>query len=317
MKRMFNVELKKIIMKKILLSFSLFLSFFAVKAQSVVEIPAGVIEAGYGTVSTLPYDDAALQSDWSASANQPEGWSAVSVLNLLDVDDPSKLPLPCEYPSKWAYSSELGATAISDNRIAAHVLMLPYVEVPENVNALGFSFEAMIDGKDGASITYCATEGVDNRFNGTVFLQEMMAAVFDPTHNATIATGGKEFHPFDFTIENKGGKGLNIVLVAISMTESPEDVTYAIRNVKVYDKYSSIITENVTDMNVYGRDGQVVMENIPEGAKYRLISMQSGIEYGSGIINSSSEVINVSVKGFYAVVVENGDDVKSFKINIR
>lgn len=308
-------------MKKILLSFSLILlSFLIVNAEDVpvVEIPAGVIDAGYGTISTLPYDDAALQSDWSASANQPEGWSAVSVLNLLDVEDPSKLPLPCEYPSKWAYSSELGATAISDNCIAAHVLMLPYVEVPEGVNALGFSFDAMIDGVDGASITYCATEGTDNRFNGDVFLQEMMSAVFDPTHNATIATGGKDFHPFNFTINDKGGKGLNIVLVAISLTESAENVTYAIRNVKVYDANSSSITaENGAEMNVYGRNGQAVIENAPEGAKYRLINMQSGIEYGSGIINSSAETINVSVKGFYAVVVENGNDVESFKIDIR
>lgn len=305
-------------MKKFLRTITSLTLFAAVAAPLFAEEqpPVVVIEPmPYSTVQ-LPYTDEALSTNWTGS-DQPEGWNAISVLNLTDVADPDKLPLPCEYPSNWKYSADLQTTAISDNRIAAHVLMLPYIEVPSDVENVTLSFEAMIDGKNNGSITYCATEGEDIRFNGDAFLTQMLSAVMDPAYNAVIPTGGKDFHKFDFTLTGKQGKGLNIVLVAVNMVPTAENVTYAIRNVKVFDANTSVSSSEQDNINVYDRGGDIVVENAPEGATLRIISLQSGIQYEPKIVASASETMQVPASGVYAVVVENGDDVKSFKVSIQ
>ena len=272
-----------------------------------------------GNDGQFPFNGQILTTNWSATASEPTDWIALSVLNLLDLEN---LPLPVEYPSKWKYEAALNATAIVDKGVAAHVLMLPFINIPAGKNNLVLSVDAMVNGApaDGdipgsMPLVYCATEGKDVRFDGNVFFEAMMGAVMNPEMSQPVLSTG-EFENKTFEIKDKGGKGLNIVLVYINLNPAlVSDVTFAIRNAKLYDPDDPMATDLVAknNINVYAVDGSVVVENAPEGASLSLVNLQSGILYAAKTVASAVETVAVPYPGVYAVVI-NGE---SFKINVR
>ena len=283
---------------------------------AVVIIPEGIPRDGQD--GAFPFNGSVLSTDWSTAASQPTDWVAISVLDVLDLDN---LPLTVEYPSKWKYDATLNATVLKSKDIAAHVLMLPHITIPEGADEVVLSFDAMslgipgVDGELGSvALAYCATEGKDVRFDGNTFFATMMGAVFDPEMNTSIISNG-EFQPGQFVIKDKGGKGVNIVLVYIFLglggEPLAEDATYAFRNVKVYDPQAPISADAAAGnaISVCAEGRAILVQGAPEGAVVQVVNLQSGITVATQTVASNLETIAVPALGGYAVVV-NGESFK-------
>ena len=282
---------------------------YPVNAFCEDEIPPIVIidPMPYETAG-IPFIDNALTSDWSGEgAKEPKGWNAITVLELDNISDDALWPLKSEYPSNWEYSETLNATVIKDKRIAAQVLMLPYVQVPWGYDDLTLSVETMVSGTV-ANIVYCVTEGTDIRFDGNSFLMGMLDAIAD--ENSNEPAGVDVFKEVKFDITGKAGKGLNIVLVFVNLNgELTDDVTYAVRNVKITGISNDVSTSQQSGISAYVANGSIVVKDAPEGAVMSLVNLQSGIQIAAKSVSSALETVAVPYPGIYAVVI-NGESFK-------
>ena len=288
----------------------------------VVVIPESVprdgVEGVFPFVSNL--------SDWGATDGEPKNWVAISVLDIEHFDDQSTWPLTVEYPSRWQYDAELNAAVAKDDRPAVYVLMLPFIDIPEGKDDLVLSLETMIDGllpDKAIPLAYCTTEGEDVRYDGNTFFLAMLDALFpmeprepDMEMVQYIDSDG-EFHSIQFNIKGKGSKGLNIVLVFfnIQYLDLENDITYAVRNVELYDPNDDPTSIECAvkdgDVKVYSVNGAIAVENVPESAAISLVNLQTGIQYPVQSVVTGT--IAVSGPGIYAVVV-NGE---SFKVVVK